>query len=125
MSNDLKNEFDIYMHKHYKLACSQDIFVWYCLRLGIIDFDISGGAFIAISKAAKTGRKHFVANRLISLLNKGVKQYEDKADDYLTKCFGFEIATCIRRYYLFNIHELYLLCNNVVVIIQHSFLQTR
>jgi len=96
---NIRKEFNSYMYSHFKLGCAQDIFVWYCLRLGIVDFIFDDDVIQPVSERATRGTSPFVANSLICLLDRGVKYYENKADEYLTKSFGFEIATAIRRFY--------------------------
>lgn len=102
LPSSITKEFNSYLHNHYKLGCAQDIFVWYCLRFGLIDFNFDDEVIIPISESAGKGEATFAANSIITLLDKGVKYYEDKADEYLNKSFGFEIASSVRRFYYQN-----------------------
>lgn len=92
-------EFKDYLKKHFKLGCAQDIFVWHCLRLGIVNFNFEDNIISPVSEKAKNKEVGFVSNSIISILKKSLKSHEDKADDYISKSFGFEIATTIRRFY--------------------------
>lgn len=96
----ISNEFSNYLHNHHKLGCAQDIFVWYCLRFGLIEFSFEDEVIIPVSDRAKSGTVGFCANSLISFLDSGVKFYEDKASEYVNKAFGYEIASSIKRFYV-------------------------
>jgi glycine/D-amino acid oxidase-like deaminating enzyme len=96
---NIAKEFTRKLENNHKLACSQDIFVWYSLRFGIVDFNFEDEVIVAFSDKAKSGECPFVANSLISILDKDLDTYEDKADEYIIRSFGPEIASSIKRYY--------------------------
>ncbi|HEY8931414.1 MAG TPA: FAD-dependent oxidoreductase [Mucilaginibacter sp.] len=99
LPNNIAKEFYRKMQNHHKLACSQDIFLWYCLRFGIIDFSFDDEVIEAISENAKNGIVGFSSNALISCLNIFLNAYEEKADEFLSKAFGDEVASSVKRIY--------------------------
>lgn len=98
-SRTVYKEFTEYLSKHKQLGCSQDIFIWYCLRLGVIDYRLVDNAIIPISRNAKDHRVDFVGKSLLMLLNKDYKEFEDRADSYFKKVFRFPPQKLIRREY--------------------------
>jgi hypothetical protein len=96
----LKQEFKTYTTRHHKLGCAQDIFIWHCLRFGLIDHQTIFGAVIPCSKRAIAGDCHFAANGILNLLNKDFSPFEERADKYLLDCFGHEVPAAVKRYYI-------------------------
>ncbi|WP_299111955.1 FAD-dependent oxidoreductase [uncultured Winogradskyella sp.] len=96
---NIKNEFDRYQINHQKLGCSQDIFLWYSIRFGLINYYVNDRIIVPISKEAISEKRSFYGNSIITLLPTSLKKFEDLADNYIKNTFGFEIVSSIKRIY--------------------------
>jgi len=95
----IKKEFNDYQINHQRLGCSQDIFLWYTIRFGIVDYSKEENIVKPISENAKIGERPFYGDSLITIIPTHLKKFEDLADDYIKKSFGYEIVSSIRRIY--------------------------
>lgn len=95
----IKKDFDNRQIYHQTLGCAQDIFLWYSLRFGIVEYDLTDKVITPISENALNENISFFGNSLITLLPKRQRKFEENADEYIRKTFGFEVTSSIKRIY--------------------------
>ena len=87
------------LEEPWELFCSQDIFLWYSLRLGLVDMEYLK-VCSAVSLEARREIRPFFADRLVSVLARTVAGSEDTADEMMVASYGPEVASaCGRVYY--------------------------
>ncbi len=60
---------------------------------------MSDKIIIPLSENALTLKKPFYSDSLITILPNYLRKFEENADDYMKKTFGFEITSSIKRIY--------------------------
>ena len=92
-----RRDFDIHK-KHASTGCTEDIVIWYSLRLGIINHN--DNLFKEYSRYKQHKRPPFNANRLISILPSSLRNVEARAEQRICKSFGNEVgALCGKIYF--------------------------
>jgi len=101
LSKETMDSINGYISDNGHIACSHDILIWYCLRLGLINGyeDLTR----QVSSRAQNGGAHFIADRNISVLKRGVSKHEQWATEYLLESFPPEVASaCSKLFYELN-----------------------
>jgi hypothetical protein len=100
----IQNEMERYISNKGRTACSHDIALWHCMRLGILGF--YGLPVYEVQKTGvASGGGHlvgsFCAGRVASILNISMREHEEDADTELLRHVDFLDPLSVQRYYYF------------------------
>lgn len=90
LSDKTEKSIQGYIGNNGHTACSHDILIWYCLRLGLLEPD--SNIIEAVSDRAKSGNIPFISDKNMSILREGVTKHEQWAAEYLEESFPAEVV---------------------------------
>jgi len=93
--NTVRAAIERYKTNHGSLGCSHDIAIWHMLRLGLLG-TVRSRSVIQVGIVAQRA-KPFFAERVVSILSKEFRAYEEKArHDLLVRCIDKDLVRKIQ-----------------------------
>lgn len=102
-SRSIQNNIERYIANSKRTACSHDIALWHCLRLGV--FGYQGLPVYQLDDPSRAKRNSlcpsFCADRVASILNISNREHEEDAESDLLRHLNQVSSQSIQRYYYY------------------------